>query len=202
MGKQPSRQAHNLEIAGANPAAATLRLILFLREPPIASVCGGVKPIANYRDTSYSASERPPAKPGACRLYGSHTGFFRWANMTTAAVIAAFLLAGIPAEPWPVQAAVDCIEVNTVLDHDGIERFTQVMWCDLGPGMCEVRAWRFLQSDHLPIGHICLFRYEGRTVAIYVADPQPFVSRTWFDPEVRARGIPKPEWQRPIWGPK
>src|SRR5690554_4778411 len=104
----------------------------------------------------------------------------------------------LPAEPWDITAAVDCIEVNTVLDSDGTERFTQTLWCDLGPGMCEVRGWRFLEPDHLPVGHECLFRNGGKVVSIYVADPEPYRSVTDFDPEVESRSIPKPEWQRPI----
>lgn len=108
------------------------------------------------------------------------------------------ILAILPAEPWEVQAAVDLIEVNTVEDHDGYQRFTQVMWCDLAPDHVEVRAWRMVEPCHLPVGHECLFRFEGKTISIYVADPHVIRSVTDFDPEVMARGVPKPEWQRPI----
>ena len=112
--------------------------------------------------------------------------------------LVALLLAILPREPWDITAAVDLMEVNTVLDSDGIERFTQVMWCDLAPDHVEVRAWRMVEPCHLPVGHECLFRHEGKTVRIYVADPHVIRSVTGFDPEVMARGIPKPEWQRPI----
>lgn len=118
--------------------------------------------------------------------------------MNTAALLAAITLAAIPAEPWDITASVDLIEVNTVLETPECPRFTQVLWCDLGPGMCEVRGWRFLEPDHLPVGHECLFRHGGKTVAIYVADPHVIRSTTGFDPEVMARGVPRQEWQRPI----
>lgn len=111
---------------------------------------------------------------------------------------AAVLLSILPREPWEITAAVDAIEVNRVVSDCGDTRFTQVMWCDLGPGMCEVRGWRFLEPDHLPVGHECLFRHGGKVVSIYVADPEPYRSVTDFDPEVESRSIPKPEWQRPI----
>src|SRR5690606_6312766 len=108
------------------------------------------------------------------------------------------ILAILPAEPWEITAAVDVIEVNRVVSNCGDTRFTQVMWCDLAPDHVEVRAWRFVERDHLPVGHTCLFRYGGKTVAIYVADPVPYRSVTDFEPEVESRSIPKPEWQRPI----
>lgn len=118
--------------------------------------------------------------------------------MNTAALLAAITLAALPAEPWDITASVDLIEVNTVLDTPECPRFTQVLWCDLGPGMCEVRGWQMVEPDRLPVGHRCLFRHDGKTVCIYIADPEPIRSTTAFDPEVMSRDIPKPEWQRPI----
>ena len=104
--------------------------------------------------------------------------------MTT---FAQLLLAILPADPWPVDY-VDCVEVNTVMDHDGQRRFTQILWVNVG-GPNEIVDWRFYCQQMLPCGGVCLFEDKGKLRAVHVTNPRILYSQTYFDPEVERRKI-------------
>jgi hypothetical protein len=101
--------------------------------------------------------------------------------------LAHLLLAILPADPWPVDY-VDCVEVNTVMDHDGQRRFTQILWVNVG-GPNEIVDWRFYCPQMLPIGGVCLFEDKGKPRAVHLTNTRVLYSETFFDPEVERRKI-------------
>lgn len=112
-------------------------------------------------------------------------------------VILALLLTVLPHEPWPVDY-VGAVEFNSVHNRDGSLRRSQAIWFDLA-GPTEVRDWRWLKPDHLPVcGWMLFWDDQGcRTMrAVQLADPNPFRSRTYYDPEVEHRKAQPIEWRR------
>lgn len=112
-------------------------------------------------------------------------------------VILALLLTVLPHEPWPVDY-VGAVEFNAVHNRDGSLRRSQAIWFDLA-GPTEVRDWRWFKPDHLPVcGWMLFWDDQGcRTMrAVQLADPNPFRSRTYYDPEVEHRKVQPIEWRR------
>lgn len=102
-------------------------------------------------------------------------------------LLAAAMIASLPTDPFPVDY-VDAVGVNTVMDHDGQRRFTQILWVNIG-GPNEIVDWRFYCQQMLPCGGVCLFEDKGKLRVVHVLNRRVLYSQTYFDPEVERRKI-------------